>query len=283
MINIKSKQTIKFTGLLLLAGASLALAGCGIASSSSSASSSGASSNASFLVSSSGITSSEDGATEGVNLGTAANYAVLAQSAISSTGTTMITGDIALSPAAGTYVTGFSETLDVSNNFATSAFVTGQIFASDYSLSTGTILTTAVSDMQNAYLAGVGFAADQLELFAGDLSGQTMTAGVYNWTNSVSINSDLTLNGSSTDVWVFQIAGTLSQALNTNIILSGGASAANIFWLVADSVSIGVGAHTEGVIIGSTDIAMGTNSSINGRLLAQTAVTLDSVTIVEPA
>jgi len=222
-------------------------------------------------------------AAERVELGSAGNYAVLAKSAVSTTGTTMVTGDIAVSPAAGSYITGFSETLDASNSFATSSYVVGHIYASDYAEPTPTTLTTAIANMETAYTTGVGFAPDATELFAGDLSGQTMTAGVYKWGNNVLINSDLTLNGSSTDVWVFQIAGTLTQAANIDVTLSGGASAANIFWLVADSVSIGVGAHTEGIIIGVTDIAMGTNSSINGRLLAQTAVTLDATTVVQPS
>jgi len=222
-------------------------------------------------------------AADRVELASAGNYAILAKSAISTTGTTMVTGDIAVSPAAGSYITGFSETLDASNNFATSAYLTGRIYASDFAAPTPTTLTTAVADMETAYTTGVGFAPDATELYAGDLSGQTMTAGVYKWTNSVLINSDLTLNGSSTDVWVFQIAGTLTEAANIHIILSGGANPANIFWLVADSISIGVGAHAEGIMIGVTDIAMGTNSSINGRLLAQTAVTLDATTVVQPS
>lgn len=222
-------------------------------------------------------------AAQRVELGLAGNYAVLAKSAVSTTGTTMVTGDVAVSPAAGSYITGFSETLDASNNYATSAYVTGHIYASDFAEPTPTTLTTAIANMETAYTTGVGFAPDATELFAGDLSGQTMTAGVYKWGNNVLINTDLTLNGSSTDVWVFQIAGTLTEAANIHITLSGGANPANIFWLVADSVSIGVGAHAEGIILGVTDIAMGTNSSINGRLLAQTAVTLDATTVVQPS
>jgi len=63
------------------------------------------------------------------------------------------------------------------------------------------------------------------------------------------INNELILDGSATDVWVFQIAGTLTQATGVQITLLGGASAENIFWVVANSVSIGVGAHVEGTII----------------------------------
>ncbi len=218
-----------------------------------------------------------------VELGSAENFTVLAKSAVSTTGTTMVTGDVAVSPAAGSYITGFSETMDSSNNFATSDYVLGHILAADYAEPTPTILTTAISDMENAYTTGSGLAADATELFSGDLSGQTMTPGIYRWGNNVLINDNLTLNGDSNSVWIFQISGTLTQAAGIQITLAGGANPANIFWLVADSVSIGTGAHSEGIIIGVTDIAMGTNSTIDGRLYSQTAITLDATTVVHPS
>jgi len=56
----------------------------------------------------------------------------------------------------------------------------------------------------------------------------------------------------------------------------------NVFWQVAESVSIGTGSHFEGIVLSKTNITMGTHASINGRLLAQTAVTLDASTVVAP-
>lgn len=218
-----------------------------------------------------------------IDLGTSENYVLLAQSAISTTGVSMITGDVAVSPAAGTYLTGFSETKDAGNTFATSDYVVGHLFAFDYADPTPVVLTTATGDMATAYNQGTGILPDYNELYAGDLSGKTLYAGSYNWTNNMLINADLTLSGSDTDIWVFQIAGTLTQAAGVRITLAGGAQPKNIFWLVADSVSIEVGAHSEGVILGSANIAMKTNSSINGRLLAQTAITLDACTVVQPS
>jgi hypothetical protein len=79
-----------------------------------------------------------------------------------------------------------------------------------------------------------------------------------------------------------QIAGGLTQASATKIILAGGAKAENIFWQVADTVAIGTTAHFEGIILGMKNISVGTNASINGRLLSQTAVTLDQNVVVEP-
>jgi cytoskeletal protein CcmA (bactofilin family) len=80
-------------------------------------------------------------------------------------------------------------------------------------------------------------------------------------------------------VWIFQISGSLVQASATNVILSGGAQAKNVFWQTTGRVAIGTTAHTEGNILSHTQIAMRTGASINGRLLAQTAVTLQKNTV----
>lgn len=115
-----------------------------------------------------------------------------------------------------------------------------------------------------------------------NISGQTLTEGVYKWGTSLLINSDVTLHGGSDDIWIFQIAGGITQANGTNIILTGGAQAKNIVWQAAETVSIGTNSHFEGIILGKTNITLGTNASMNGRLFAQTAVTLDKSTVVAP-
>ncbi|MDR4969405.1 MAG: ice-binding family protein, partial [Acholeplasmataceae bacterium] len=217
-----------------------------------------------------------------VDLGSADNYVVLAESAISTTSGSDVTGDLAVSPAAATYITGFDLIMDSTGTFSTSSLVTGKLFASDYTSPTPTALTTAIADMRTAYTDAAGRAANYTELYSGNLSGQTLTAGVYKFGNSVLINTDLTLEGSSTDVWIFQIAGNLTMASDMNIILAGGALAKNIVWQVADTVAIGSGSHFEGTILAMTNISMGTNSSINGSLYAQTDVSLDATTVVKP-
>ncbi|MDO9629823.1 MAG: ice-binding family protein [Acholeplasmataceae bacterium] len=216
-----------------------------------------------------------------VNLGTAGDYAILAQTGISTATTSDITGDIAVSPSPASYITGFSLTMDSTGTFATSSQVTGKVFASDYTTPTPSKLTTAISDMLIAYADASGRAANYTELYSGDLSGKTLTPGVYKFSSSVLINTALTLTGSATDVWIFQISGQLTMASDIQITLAGGADAKNIVWQVADTVAIGSGAHFEGTILAMTDISMGTNSSINGRLYAQTAVTLDATTMVK--
>jgi hypothetical protein len=124
---------------------------------------------------------------------------------------------------------------------------------------------------------------DATDLGAGELGGLTLTPGLYKWNSNVSISKDVTLAGGPDDVWILQIAGTLEEASATNVTLIGGAQAKNVFWQSAGAVTIGTTAHFEGTILSKTMIAMKTKASINGRLLAQTAVTLQMNTVVPPA
>ncbi|MGM0432941.1 MAG: ice-binding family protein, partial [Spirochaetota bacterium] len=99
----------------------------------------------------------DSGGPGSVELGTAANYAILAKSGVSTTGTTMVTGDIGLSPASSTELTGFSPVKDASGEYSTSDYVTGRLYASDYATPTPATLTTAISDMETAYTSAAGF------------------------------------------------------------------------------------------------------------------------------
>lgn len=217
-----------------------------------------------------------------VNLGMAGDFVILAKTGISSVPNSVITGNIGVSPIDSTGLTGFSLTADATNQFSTSTQITGKAYAANYTSPTPSNLTTAVSNMETAYTDAAGRAVNFTELYSGDISGKTLTAGVYKWGTGVLINSDVTLNGGANDVWIFQIGEGITQANATKIILTGGAQAKNIFWQTAETVSIGTGAHFEGIILSQTNITLGTNASINGRLLAQTAVTLDASTVVAP-
>ena len=140
--------------------------------------------------------------------------------------------------------------------------------------------------MQAAYTDAAGRTATSAattNVGAGTLTSLTLAPGVYEWGSNVTIPTDLTLNGSATDVWIFKVAGTLDMAAAKNVILAGGALPQNIFWQVSDVVTIGANTHFEGIILGQTAIAFGNLASINGRLLAQTAVTLDATTVTQPA
>ncbi|SRX76193.1 ice-binding family protein [Aequorivita antarctica] len=215
-----------------------------------------------------------------VDLGTSGNYVVLAKSGISTTGTTSIVGNIGVSPIDHTAITGFSLILDPSGQFATSSLVDGKIYASNYAPPTPTRLTTAVSDMETAYTDAAGRIPDYTELYAGDLTGQTLTTGVYKWGTNVLVSAGgVTISGSPTDVWIFEIAQDLTVANGAIITLSGGAKASNIFWQVAGQVTLGTTSDFSGNILCQTQIAMQTGAAFDGRALSQTAVTLDGNSI----
>ena len=218
-----------------------------------------------------------------VNLGTAGDYAILSKTGISTVPNSKITGNIGVSPIDSTAITGFSLTVDATNEFSGSTQITGKAYAADYASPTPSKLTTSISNMETAYTDAAGRAADYTELYTGDISGQTLTAGVYKWGTGVLINSDVTLHGNANDVFIFQISKGITQASNTKIILTGGVQAKNIFWQSAQTVEIGTGAHFEGIVLSKTNISMGNKASINGRLLAQTAVTLIKSTVVAPS
>jgi hypothetical protein len=218
-----------------------------------------------------------------VNLGTAGGFAILAKSGISTVPASAITGNLGVSPAAATYVTGFSLIADSTNAFSTSPQVTGKVYAADYAVPTPSNLTTAISDMQLAFTDAAGRAPGVTELGAGNVGGMNLAPGVYKWGTGLLIPTDVTLTGLATDVWIFQIAQDLTLSSGVRITLAGGALPKNIFWQVAGLVDVGTTAHLEGIVLSQTAITLGTGASINGRLLAQTAVSLDASTVVEPA
>jgi hypothetical protein len=217
-----------------------------------------------------------------VNLGSAGNYAILAKTGISSVPTSSVTGDLGICPAAASYITGFPLTADATNEFSTSPQVTGKIYAFDYQPPTPATLTTAIGDMQQAFTDAAGRAPGVTELGSGNIGGMTLTPGVYAWSTGLLIPENVTLTGSATDVWIFQIAGTLTVSSATTVVLTGGALPKNVFWQVSGAAELGTTSAFAGDILAQTSIAMETGASIHGRLLAQSAVSIESSTVVEP-
>lgn len=209
-----------------------------------------------------------------VNLRSAGNYVILAKSAITNIATSAIIGDIALSPAAASYITGFA--LIAATGYATSSQVTGKVYSADMAAPTPINLTTAVNDMVTAYNDIAGRAnPDFTELGTGNIGGKTLTPGLYKWSSAVTIPSTITISGGANDVWIFQIAGNLTMSTAVNVILTGGAQAKNIIWQVAGQVTLGTTSHFEGIILSKTAVTLQTGASLNGKIMAQTAVALD--------
>jgi hypothetical protein len=229
------------------------------------------------------INDASGAATLTVNLGTAGNYAILAESGISSVPTCAITGNLGVSPAAASFITGFSLIADSTKVFSTSPQVTGKVYAADYTAPTPSNLTTAVGDMHLAFIDAAGRAPNVTGLGAGNIGGMTLAPGVYKWSTGLLIPANITLSGSGTDVWIFQIAQNLTVSNGTSVGLAGGAVSKNVFWQVAGSADIGTTARFEGTILTATAAALRTGASVDGRLLAQTAVTLESSAVVAPS
>lgn len=212
-----------------------------------------------------------------VALGDAGTFAILSETGVTDVPSSAVTGNVGASP-----ITGAATLL-------TCPEVTGTIFSVDAAgpackVTDATLLTTAVGDMGTAYTDAAGRPnPDFVNLGAGEIGGLTLLPGLYNWNTDVSISHDVTLSGGPNDVFIFQISGNLSEAAATTVTLVGGVQAKNVFWQTAGAVSLGTTAHFEGTILSKTMVAMKTGASINGRLLAQTAVTLQSNTVTEPA
>ena len=213
-----------------------------------------------------------------VALGKAGTFAILSKTGITDVYASAVTGNVGTSP-----ITGAALLLSCSE-------VTGSIFTVDAAgplpctTTDATFLTASVGDMELAYDDAAGRPSpDFVELGAGEIGGLTLSPGLYKWSSAVLITNDVTLSGGPNDVWIFQIAGTLDQASGARITLAGGARAKNIFWQVASAVTLGTTAHFEGVVLGKTMVAVNTHASVNGRLLAQTAVTLQMNAVTAPA
>ncbi len=219
-----------------------------------------------------------------VNLGTAGYFAILTKTGITTTGTTAIVGNIGSSPIAATAMTGFGLIADSTGTFSTSSLVTGNIFAADYVQPTPTKMTTAVSDMQTAYTDAAGRPnPDFTELYAGDISGQTLLPGLYKWSTGVLVtNVGVTLAGGPNDIWILQIAGNLTVNNDAKVTLLGGAQAKNVFFQVAGNATLGTATDVKGIILSQTLISMNTGAVLSGRALAQTAVTLIANTVTAP-
>lgn len=219
-----------------------------------------------------------------INLSSAGSFVILTKTGISTTGSTAILGDIGVSPIDATAITGFSLNLPAQSTYSTSPLVTGKVFAPGYANPTPVVLTTAIGDMQTAYSDGAGRTnPTATELGAGNIGGLTIAPGLYKWGTGVTIPSNVTLSGSANDVWIFQIAQTLTVSSGAKVTLAGGAQASNVFWVVAGQTTIGTTAEVSGTILGQTAIVLSTGARLNGRALAQTAVTLDSSTVSIPS
>jgi hypothetical protein len=203
------------------------------------------------------------GAAPAIGLGTATGYAVLGGSTVTNTGPTVISGDLGLSP--GISVTGFPPgTVNGSQHVADGA--AGQ----------------AQTDTTTAYNTAAGLTTTGT--VTADLGGQILGGGVYSGP-TLGLTGALTLDGAGdpSTVFVFRSSSTLITGTTSAVVLTGGASACNVFWQVGSSATLGVGSSLVGTVVALTSITANTGASVSGRLLARNgAVTLDTNTVSLP-
>jgi len=196
-----------------------------------------------------------------------ANFAALAGTAINSTGSTVITGDIGVTP--GTSIIGFPP-----GTFSGAMYTGNNANVSQAMLA----VTAAFADATGRSVGPVAV--------AGDLGGQTLTSGLYRSSGPLQVVAgDLTLDakGDVNAVFIFQMASTLTTGTARQIILVGGAQAFNVFWQVGTSATLGANSVFNGSILASQSIVLNTGATVNGRLAALAgSVTLQSNVITSP-
>ena len=204
-------------------------------------------------------------ATASVNLNSAQTFAVLASSTITNTGSSVISGDIGLSP--GTSITGFPPGTDSGTMHTTDAAA-----------------AQAQTDLTAAYTDASTRTPTTSE--PANLGGLTLGAGVYNVPSAAVIQSSpLTLNGAgdSTSVFIIQLSSTLTTASASSVVLENGAQACNVFWQVGSSATLGTNSTFVGTVMALASITATTGANVSGRLLARTgAVTLDTNNVTVP-
>jgi hypothetical protein len=198
-----------------------------------------------------------------VPLGSASTFAVLAGSTITSTGATAIAGNVGVAP--GSAITGL----------ISSQVTNGIIEPGD-----GAVATTAQNDLTTAYNDAAG-EASSANLTGQNLGGLTLGPGVYTFNTSAQLTGTLTLTGAG--FYIFQIGSTLTTASSSVVAAINGADAANIFWQVGSSATLGTGSTFIGNILAEISITSTTGVTMAGRLLARNgAVTLDDITLNFP-
>ena len=203
---------------------------------------------------------------ESVALSGLSEFAIIAGSAITSTGATTVTGDMGLSP--GTSCGGFPPgklvgTLQINTNLA----IQGKL------------------DLTAAYNDAAGRTSTEIVTLSGNIGGLTLTPGLYKSTSSLAISSgDLTFDakGNSNAVFIIQIASSFTTTSGRKVFLKGNASASNIFWQVGSSATFGTTSVMKGTIMAMQSITMNTGATVNGRVLARIGgVTMAGNTIVK--
>jgi len=214
-----------------------------------------------------------------VSLGAADDFAVLAGESIVDTTPSVISGDVGLDPAAGTFIG------------LTAGEVTGTIYNNSGTgpgVQNAALLTSAKNALVTAYDNAAGQTLPSVTTVTEsttnsfNVTGTTLAPGIYKSPSTMGITGTLTLSGSATDIWIFQAVSSLTTASAVDIVLTGGAQACNVFWQVGSSATLGTGTLFKGNVLALTSITDNGGSTVQGRLLARNGtVTLNNTNVVK--
>ncbi|MGZ3789818.1 MAG: ice-binding family protein [Bacteriovorax sp.] len=216
-------------------------------------------------------------ATKPLDLGTAKSFGVVAYTSITSAPTSNISGKVGLKPGVRALIA-----LNPATEVAGGA---SEIYAGDDVGDNQDYITMAREDLIAAYRDAVARAPDKdkLEAYGGNIGGKILPPGVYHFSNGATAGTDLSLEGSDTDVWIFQITGNLNVAKDVRINLSGGAQAKNIFWQVSGKVTMEPFSVVAGTVISQLTFEMKQNAQIVGRAVSKNGkILMSQNTITKP-
>ncbi|MEX2603112.1 MAG: ice-binding family protein [Gracilimonas sp.] len=200
-----------------------------------------------------------------VDLGMAAEFAILAHTAVTNVPSSAILGDVGLSPASGSFI-------DLTEDEVTGTIYTVDASGPAGSVEAASMLTEAKDDLTTAYNDAAGRTVAPIGI-AGNIGGQTLYPGLYKSTGTLEISAgDLTLDGGGHDdaVWIFQIASSFNMTSDRKVFLINGANAANIFWQVGSAASFGTTSVMKGTIMAATQVTLATGATLDGQAMALT-------------
>jgi hypothetical protein len=224
---------------------------------------------------------------EMIDLGSAKEFAILTKAGISTDPTdpeklSFITGDIGVSPIAATAITGFG--LDKQTDpYSYASQIEGKAYAADYAPPTPVKLITAVHDMEVAYNITSQRSSDGDARTNGEIGDMTLTHGVYTFGTDITISNanDVTFQGGADDVFIIKTTGSILQEKDTKVILGKDVQAKNIFWQVAGQVTVGERSEMKGILLVKEAVTFESDSSLEGRIFAQTRCDLVHARITE--
>ncbi len=217
-----------------------------------------------------------------INLRTISTFGAAAHAGMTSTGVTVINGDVALTPT-NTCIDstggpgGSAQSCTIKSYASTTGLtVTGSIYFAADPFDNGRTAQSVSDDLNSAWLEGQAKAPTQPTVAADQLGSLTpFFAGVYHNANlNLAIGSVATMDAQNdpSAIFIFQVDSDLTDSGTTlapsRIDLVNGAQARNVWFVVGRDITIGSGTTWNGTILAGRDATVNHSSTVTGRVLA---------------